>query len=217
MRNLQLGVDIDSSCAKIATQTNDEANEMNKSLSSVEIGQLSVVKPRDISVSIEHIKSQEERMQSNARTLLKSKGIDLVALENYFFGKGVAFALCYGADLASARAIGFKQIKNINYAQLACSEHKISAFLNDPSKYTFYNDIVKSLLNDKIEKARKKAVNAWKQNLAKNMVEDGDNLKKLITHGSAHPKFGKVDTAFLNGVSPSTEFVDKLLEVAKEI
>lgn len=200
MKKLQLLVDIDENCVNIATQTNEEVVVMIGSGSK--------------STDIERAK---RGLEFNAKKLLVARGIDVNALENYHFGKSMSFALCYGASLERAKSCALQSVKRINFSGIASNELLIRSFVNDPTKYTMYDNIVKAVYSGKFEKARKSSVDTWKKRLAKNLVEDSETLKKLVVNGCI-PRNSVVQSTTQRGTTEVTlEFIEQIVEVVNQI
>lgn len=200
MKKLQLLVDIDENCGNIATQTNEEVVIMIGSGSKT--------------IDIERAK---RGLEFNAKKLLVARGIDVNALENYHFGKSMSFALCYGASLERAKSCALQSVKRINFSGIASNELLVRSFINDPTKYTMYDNIVKAVYSGKIEKARKSSVDTWKKRLAKNLVEDSETLKKLVVNGCIPRNSGIQSTTQRGTTEVTLEFIEQIVEVVNQI
>lgn len=200
MKKLQLLVDIDENCGNIATQTNEEVVIMIGSGSKT--------------IDIERAK---RGLEFNAKKLLVARGIDVNALENYIFGKSISFALCYGASLERAKSCALQSVKQINFSGIASNELLVRSFINYPTKYTMYDNIVKAVYSGKIEKARKSSVDTWKKRLAKNLVEDSETLKKLVVNGCIPRNCGVQSTTQRGTTEVTLEFIEQIVEVVNQI
>lgn len=229
MKNLQLGVDIAESSATMTAYTNKtEESEMhyaNQRKSSI-LGQIvaqagydvaniagkTVVLqlPKTCGDSVKNhqlILKNKKLIEDTAKKTLKLMGFDLTKIENYIFGKTVAFALCYNADEAKALQMGFKALGRDKFAKFLSNKHLVNQFRNDPTRFDRYNDIVGHVYRCDVSLARKLAVDNWKMNLGKSIVEDSEQLKKLIE-----------DDCYLDGVDvqyskeQALEFVQVNLE-----
>lgn len=163
------------------------------------------------------IERAKRGLEFNAKKLLVARGIDVNALENYHFGKSMSFALCYGASLERAKSCALQSVKRINFSGIASNELLIRSFVNDPTKYTMYDNIVKAVYSGKFEKARKSSVDTWKKRLAKNLVEDSETLKKLVVNGCI-PRNSVVQSTTQRGTTEVTlEFIEQIVEVVNQI
>ena len=207
MKNLQKLVDIHESCGNMDTQTNDEVVIVK--------GVISCGVPYQS--KNETIKRAKHNIEVNAKKLLEARGVDIKALDNYYFGKSVAFALCYGAGTATAKSVGLQSVKRINYATLASNEMLIRSFAHDQSKYTMYDPIVKAVYSGKLEKARKIAVDMWKKRMASNLVQDSETLKKLVVDGCITRNSGVQCESQRGATEITLEFIEQVVDVVNQI
>lgn len=229
MKNFQLTVDIAESSDKMTAysdmieESEMQINNQCKSSASVEIVPekgfgIANIEGREVIVRlqkscVDSIKNHQLILKNNklieetAKKTLKLMGFDLTKIENYIFGKTVAFALCYNADKDKALQMGFKALRRAKFAKFLSNKHLVNQFRNDPTRFDRFNEIVGHVYKCDVTLARKLAVDNWKVNLGKSIVEDSEQLKKLIEDGCY---LNVVDVQYSK--EQALEFVQKNLE-----
>lgn len=176
-------------------------------------------KPIDLRVDV-HVfiepkiskKILRDNAQKQAMLYVQSLGIDLEKYVSYMFGKGAAFALCYGATQESAILNARKSSLNIDWMTLATSSKLLKLLLKDGSHYNRFNGMLTHLHDGRLEEARKIAVDDWKKNLAANITCDSEILKKLVENGCINPRGSvKIDSSEL-GVNAINDWIKSIID-----
>lgn len=126
------------------------------------------------------IKDLDSEIEDVSLKALQKFGVDIDMLKNYVFGKAMAFNICFGASVATAKFNAINAVSTIKYSKIYNNKQLISKLVSDKNRYNFYDELVSAVYSGDLEKARELCVPNYLKSLSADIVKDIEALKKLV-------------------------------------
>lgn len=153
---------------------------------------------------VENSRRFKKMTENNAKRYIKSFGLDLLNIQEYVFGKSVAYAMTYGADQKQAKHIAFNAVASLSWIEWASKDEILNKMVADKDYLNRYKEFADSVVCDQYlyTELKKKQIEKHLEECRERLLVDAKILAKAASkagHILSEEFYAKLDECLLKG------------------